>query len=256
MTDLRTIQQALHQFLQGKASDIYQYVVGKNPAEIKRRLAVYQEGYQLRLEENLRKQYPVLCLWLGGKKFTELALAYDQAFPPTDCAIRYYAQHMPAYFQARAEDFLFDLTVFEWAMNTALDSSSDALLLTPEDFQKITPEALLSITFQFHPSLQFLTLHYDIPTFWRAAQKSKPSTPPAYSADPLFQVAVWRKNTQVYFRTLTALEAELLTAAQQKENFSDLCARAAISSDENEAVNFVAQTVLRWLKDGWLVVEE
>lgn len=255
MIDLRTLQQALHQFLQGKASDIYQYVVGKNPAEIKRRLAIYQEGYQLRLEENLRKQYPILYLWLGGKKFTELALAYEQAFPPTDCAIRYYAQHMPAYFQSRSEDFLFDLTTFEWVMNTALDSSPDALLLTTEDFQKTAPDVLLAITFQFHPSLQLLTLHYDIPTFWQAAQKSKPLSLPAYSADRLFQVAMWRKNTQVYFRTLTVLEAELLTAAQQKENFSDLCARAAISSDESQAVNFIAQTVLRWLKDGWLVVE-
>jgi hypothetical protein len=36
------------------------------------------------------------------------------------------------------------------------------------------------------------------------------------------------------------------------KNFSDLCEIAAHTL-QDQAVNFVAQTVLRWLNDAWLV---
>jgi len=157
MTDLRTIQQSLHHFLQGKPSDIKSYVVGKTADEVKRRLEVYQEAYQIRLEENLRRQYPVIAAWLGMEKFHALASDYEQMFPPNDYAIRHYAKALPGYFQSQGEHFLYALATFEWAMNVALDESPDAILLTIQDFQKITPEALLSASFHFNPTLQACT---------------------------------------------------------------------------------------------------
>jgi len=252
MTNLRVIQQSLHDFLRNQPSEIESYVVGKNTTEVKRRLEVYQDAYQLRLEENLKKQYPVISLWLGAEKFTALALAYEKMFPPTDYAIRHYATHLAEYFHAINDPFLFDLATFEWAMNIALDDSPNALLLTLADFQKITPDALLSITFQFNPSLQLLALHYDIPSFWQAAKKAKPRVMPDYlSDDNLCHVCLWRRENLPYFRSVTSLEATLVTQAMQGKNFSDLCEVAAASLDQ-QAVDFVAQTILRWLKDGWL----
>lgn len=253
MNHLRAIQQSLHNFLRDQPSDIESYVVGKNVAEVKRRLEIYQTAYQLRLEENLKKQYPVILLWLGAEKFTALAIAYESMFPPTDYAIRHYAAHLPKYFHAEGDSFLFDLATFEWAMNVALDDSPNALLLTLNDFQKITPDALLSLTFQFNPSLQLLALHYDIPSFWQAAKKAKPRAMPDYCSDNLCHVCIWRRETLPYFRTVPALEAILITQAMQNKNFSDLCEWAADSLGE-QAVDFVAQMVLRWLKDGWLCV--
>jgi hypothetical protein len=255
MTDLRTIQKSLHHFLQGKPSDVESYVVGKTTDEVKRRLGIYQEAYQLRLEQNVCKQYPVLAAWLGVEKFHTFAGAYDQMFPPRDYAIRHYSKDVPAYFQAKGDSFLYELAMFEWAMNVALDESPDAILLTIQDFQKITPDALLSVTFHFNPALQALRLHYDIARFWLAAKKAMPRTEPDYVADDAFHVYIWRKENLPYFRTVPTLEAELIAAAKQKKNFADLCALAAISLDD-KAVDFVAQTILRWLKDGWLAVDD
>jgi hypothetical protein len=254
MPDLRTMQKALHDFLRGQSCDIESYVVGKNTAEVKRRLAVYQEAYQLRLEENLKKQYPVLALWLGAEAFTQLALAYEKMFPPTDCAMRHYAAHLAEYFRAVNDVFLFDLATFEWAMNVALDDSADAILLTLADFQKITPDVLLSLRFQFNPSLQLLSLQYNIPVFWQTAQKAKPRVIAEYCPDQRCVVCVWRRETLPYFRCITPLEETLINAAMHNQKFSDLCDLAAASLGE-QAIDVVAQTILRWLKDGWLRVQ-
>src|SRR3990167_6273028 len=112
MTDLRELQQALYDFLQGKSSAIESYVIGKNSTEVKRRLSVYQEGYYLRLAENLAKQYPVIFLWLKQEKFTELANEYIQEFPPSDFYLRHYAKHFADFLKAKNQLCLSELAQF------------------------------------------------------------------------------------------------------------------------------------------------
>src|SRR3989338_769745 len=174
MTTLAELQKSLHDFLQGKPSDIEQHVSGKNITEVKRRLKIYQDAYQMRLLENLRKQFPVLARYLGEEKFVAFATGYEAAFPPQGFAIRRYGEHVAEFLlktstgSAESAGYLSELAAFEWAMNEALDESADAPLFTQAHLQQFTPDALLAQRFRFHPSLRGLLFHYDIPNFWQA----------------------------------------------------------------------------------------
>ncbi len=248
MATLKEIQTALHDYLQKKPSAIENLVVGKNAAETKRRLGIYREAYALRLRDNLLKQYPVLATFLGTG-FQALADRYIAEFPPDDVVIRHYGAHLPGYLKSEQDPFLAELAAFEWAMNTALDDSANAELLTLEALQKLTPEVLFERRFLFNPSLTLLTFHYDIPHYWMNARKKKFTPKPALLKEPLY-VGVWRKELIPYHGIFQPLEFQLLQEARAGTSFVGLCEVAAKSLSEEEAANRIAQAVFRWVKDG------
>ena len=252
MNELRQLQEALQNFLRHDQKEIEQFVVGKNKSEIKKRLEVYQEAYQLRLAENLQKQFPVIYKFLGAEFFSDLAKGYEKTYPPKHYAIRNYGAHFSDYLKSLEKPELAEVACLEWAMAIALDDSPTNETLTLLDFQKLSPENLLEMTFHFHPSLKKLHCDYQTINFWHTLQKNKFKK----LAEKLPQketVAVWSYQNQVYFRSVDDLENNLWIHAQEGKNFSDLSALAAESLPEEEAAHYTAQTILRWLKDGWLV---
>lgn len=254
MTKLFDIQKSFYDYLRGQPSDVEQYVIGKNDHEIKRRLNIYQEAYQLRLLENLRKQYPVLAKYLGEEKFNELAAQYNVDYPPKHYAIRRYGENLANFIQKIREQkrFLSQLAAFEWAMNEALDDSAEAVLYTQEDLQKLTQEALIEQRFHFHPSVHCLIFDADIPAFWQAIRKAQGKKMREPTAEECYYL-VWRKDLIPYYQAVEKLEWELIQAAQKHANFADLCELAAQGLTEDAAALVTAQKIFGWIAQGWLV---
>ena len=257
MLSLAEIQMQFQNFVQGKSSSIEDGIEGKNAEEVRKRLAIYHEGYELRLRENLNKQFPVLAQALGYDAFNKLVKNFANAFPPSNYAIRLFGEQLPNYLLASEKypAYLAELAAFEWAMNMELDFSEEQNLLTPEFLQQLTEENLLAATFQFQASLRMLPLEYDVTSWWQALRdKKKMSAPEKTTSSKI--VIVWRNALQPYHATVNALEYSLIQAAIEGKNFTELCELASESLGEEAAAATVAQAVMGWLQNRWLTNEK
>lgn len=256
MTTLAETQQQLFYYLQGKPSAIDALMTGKSPAEMHRRLDIYREAYQLRLHDNLCKQFPVLRAHLRGPAFNQMAQAYLQAYPPAHFAIRCYGEHLATFLRSAADyaprAYLAELAELEWCLMGILDQSPAQPVLMAADLAQLTPELLASTCFVLQSHWRLRQFHYETAPWRDALQKNaKASPPPRLPA--LQHVAVWRQGYQTYYRSLSPLEVIFAEAVQQGDSFAALCDlaidKAAIA--ESEAAQIVANTLLSWMHDGW-----
>lgn len=256
MTTLAETQQQLFYYLQGKPSSIDALVTGKSPAETQRRLDIYREAYQLRLHDNLCKQFPVLRAHLRGSAFDQMAQAYLQAYPPAHFAIRCYGEHLAAFlsqatkYASRA--YLAELAELEWCLMGILDQSPAQPVLTAADVAQLSPELLGATCFVLQSHWRLRLFHYETAPWRDALQKNAKASPPPRLPVPQ-HVAVWRQAYQTYYRSLSPLEVMFAEAVQQGVSFADLCDLAIDKAEiaETEAAQIVANTLLSWMHDGW-----
>lgn len=255
MANLAETQQQLLAYLQSKASTIEQLVVGKNTQEVERRLTIYKEAYQLRLQENLSKQFPVLRAHLQQDAFSQLCLGYLAAYPPQHFALRDYGKHLPQFLRETLTDpnqaYLSQLAQLEWHLAEIVDASPAEPALTPADMATIQPEALASTGFQLQAHWRLQSFDYDLPPWRDHAQKHpKKLAAPARLAEAK-TYALWRKGYQPYYRALTPIESQLAQALPQGVSFADLCQIASEHTPAEQAAAVVAQNLLTWIQDGW-----
>lgn len=257
MTSLAETQQQLLYYLQHRDSNIEDLVSGRTKAEVQRRLAIYREAYQLRLQENLNKQFPVLRAHLRGAAFESLALAYLGAYPPSHFAIRDFGRHLPIFLrdtQPYAEQaYLAELAQLEWYWTEIIDQAAVAIPLTTADLAQLKPEALADTCFQLQAHLRLQEFHYDIPPWRDQVKKTTKVLPPPTKLNTPTYYAMWHKAWQPYYRCLNPLEARFAVALQQGRCFGDLCAIATEQGDLDATVaaQIVAQTLLAWINDAW-----
>jgi hypothetical protein len=63
---------------------------------------------------------------------------------------------------------------------------------------------------------------------------------------------VWRHNLKVYYRSVDPLEAALLKRMRNGAAFDEICAVAAETSDEQQALTTIHRLLERWLNEGLL----
>lgn len=256
MTTLADTQQQLFHYLQGKPSTIEALVTGKNPTETQRRLDIYREAYQLRLHDNLCKQFPVLRAHLRGPSFDQMAQAYLQAYPPVHFAIRCYGEHLAAFLSQATEyaprAYLAELAELEWCLMGILDQSPAQPVLTTADVAQLTPDVLGSTCFALQDHWCLRRFHYETPVWRDALQKNTKAPLPKALSTPQY-VALWRRDYQSYYRALPALEVEFAQALQRGQSFTALCdlAAAKTETDQAQAAQLVVQALLSWIQDGW-----
>ncbi len=253
MQNLQQLQMDFQNFLEGKNTiNIERWIVAKTPKELDKRLGIYREAYQLRLLENLRKQFPVLLNALGKAAFEVLGKQYIQAYPPDHFAIRLFGQYFPMFLKDCGEypEYLSELATLEWAMDEALDNSAEQSIFTLEDLQEIGEEKLLTTQFYFQDSLKVLSLAYDIPALWQAV-RTYHKLPKNIEAVPTY-VAVWRYQWQPYFFGISEMNWNLIKSAQSGKNFTELCTLAHQNNDEAEAAAKTAEIVMGWINNHWL----
>ena len=110
--------------------------------QARRRLAVYSDGYHLRLAEALSETFPMLQKLIGASEFDALARAYAGSHPSRHYSLRYYGDRLDRYLAAhdpyRGYPVLRDMARFEWAMAAAFDAD-DALCLAPGELERLPP---------------------------------------------------------------------------------------------------------------------
>ncbi|MET3106495.1 hypothetical protein AAKU67_001207 [Oxalobacteraceae bacterium GrIS 2.11] len=217
------------------------------------RLFVYSDAYRIRLGEALKENYPVLARVLGDDGFADLANAFLRDNPSRTASIRWFGTALANYVE-RTDDVLphpalGDLIRMEWALNTAFDAA-DATPLTVADMLTLAPEAWPDLQFLPHPSLRLLALEWNVEPLWTAvtADENAEAEPP----EPLqHHLLIWRVEYRTLWRSVEAIEAQLLNATLAGHSFAELCETAA-ESNPDAAAETVAGYLRIWVEAGML----
>lgn len=251
---LPDLQTRFHRFVVAGDDTFRHDVVDDGRVDVDVRLAVYYDGYRLRLIEALETDFVALKTVLGDEKFDDLARAYIDAHTSDHFSLRHFGRHLPGFLSGhepwKDEPLLADIATFEWAMTHAFDAE-DAPLATVSDMAAVAPEDWPGLTFRLHPSVQRIDIRWNAPALWSAAKNGEPLPSPEQSPWPVGWV-VWRQDLQVYFRSLSVDQTWMLDALRDGKSFADICEGLTEWIDAQNVALHAAGLLKQWLEDGMI----
>jgi hypothetical protein len=252
---LETIENDFQKFLLTGSAGIEKRVVGTERVPIATRLAIYGNAYRSRLIEALEAHYPALLAHMGEEKFAALGSAYVQTHDSNFASIRFYGGALGAFLvtypDSASRPWLSELARFEWAMAEVFDAA-DAVPVGVQALGQIAPERWGELGFELHPAVRRLDLLWNAPALWRAltSEGAHPAPAPlAHSASWL----LWRRELQIFFRPLTALEAQMLDVVRAGGSFGAVCVALSAALDETQAPARAAAFLREWVESGMIV---
>lgn len=254
MAGLARVQEHFQALLLGKPSEIESHVVGTARVPIATRLAIYGDGYCLRLIEALQANFPALAKMAGDDEFARMGAAYVRANDSVFRSVRYYGAGLPDFLATQTEyadaPVLCDLAWWEWLMTEVFDAA-DAEPLSVAALATVDPDRWGDLRFDFHPSVRRVSLHWNAPQIWRALTEDveRPSAAVQKDAAPWL---LWRQDLQTYFRSLAPAEAEALDAARGGASFGELCEGLSRHFTPEETPAQAAGFLKRWLEAGMI----
>jgi len=255
MSRLAHVQGDFQEHLLRGTAAVERHVVGTARVPLATRLGIYRGAYGSRLAEALEKNFPALAQLVGPTDFATLAADYVATHDSPFFSIRYYGDGL-AEFLASAPDYaaapvLAELARWEWAMASAFDAA-DAAPLVHEALARIDPQAWAQLRFGWHPSVQRLTLTWNVPALWQALTAGG-ERPPAQLADSPVHWLIWRAGLTSYFRSLPPTEAAALDAARSGWPFGELCELLCEEVGADEAALAAARLLRGWVEAGLIV---
>ena len=255
MSALARVQREFQDYLLRGDPAVETHVIGTARVPIATRLGIYATAYRSRLAEALESNYPVLGKLLGEADFAALAADYIAAHDSPFFSLRYYGDAL-AEFLATREDYavapvLAELAQWEWAM-TAVFDAADIAPLGAAELARIPPAQWAQLRFRWHPSVQRLTLSWNVPQLWRALSEDGERPMMTQAAAPA-QWLLWRENLTTYFRSLPQTEVGMLDAARSGWPFGELCALLCEELGESEAPAQAAALLRGWIASGLIV---
>jgi hypothetical protein len=215
-----------------------------------KRLNIYYDAYRLRIIEALSNVYPHLKNLLGDDLFDKTARAYIDLHPSTYRNMRWVGDKMHAHLQQTLPQhpIAAEMAAFEWTLGLAFDAE-DAPILTLQDLAAIPPENWADLKFKFHPSLQLLSLEWNVLLAWQALNADE--TPPA-AAQINEPCVVWRKEMNSHYRSLELVEYAAIQQLIAGATFGELCEKLQENADEESATMQAAQYLSGWLNEGMI----
>jgi hypothetical protein len=230
-------------------------VVGTARVPAATRLGIYAGAYRSRLAEALASNYPVLAKLLGEADFGSLAAEYIAAHDSPFFSIRYYGDGLATFLAARehyaAAPVLSELAQWEWSMSSVFDAA-DAAPLGVGDLARIAPAHWAQLRFRWHPSMQRLTLWWNVPQLWKALSEDG-ERPEMTLGATATEWLLWREQLTSYYRSLAKTEAGVLDAARSGWPFGELCALLCEELGDSEAPAHAAALLRGWITAGLIV---
>jgi len=255
MTTLARVQREFQDYLLRGDPAVSAHVVGSARVPVATRLEIYSRAYRSRLEEALANNFPALAQLLGETDFHTLAAHYVAAHDSPFFSIRYYGDALPrllaTHEQYAAAPVLAELAQWEWAMTSVFDAA-DATPLGHEALSRIAPGQWAQLRFEWHPSVQRLTLWWNVPQLWQALT-DKGAAPRASLAAAPVEWLLWREQLTTYFRSLTQTEAAALDGARSGWPFAEVCELLCAELGESAAPAQAAALLRGWIDSGLIV---
>ena len=249
MSALATLQKQFQQSIHDLSDIVEAEIVGTERVDAAGRVAIYSNGYRLRILEALGNDYPALKMLAGDETFDTLGQIYINSQPSTFFNLRWYGGGLEAFLRDTypRESAWHEMAAFEWGMGLSFDAPDDPVI-TFEDMAVVAPEAWPGLSFRLHPSVRRLDLVWSIADYWKAVNQEQvlPELQGAETARPWI---VWRKDLATYFRPLTADEAWALDAAAEGKNFSEICEGLAEWVAEDQVALHAASLLRNWVNE-------
>ncbi len=226
MTDtLRNLQDSFQaHVLAGEASMLTRISPDAKPSAAAR-LAIYANGYRLRLLEALTTNYPALHTLAGDELFEQIGRTYIEAHPSTHYSIRYFGQHLSTFLTATAPysdtPALSEMAALEWSLSLSFDAA-DAEVITVETLATLPPDSWPELRLRFHPSVHRHDFHWNMPELWSAIDAQTDPQPPQQYPQPRAWL-IWRRELQNYFRPLDSAETWALDSMRDGAAFAAMC---------------------------------
>lgn len=170
------------------------------------RLAIYAEGWYLRLEESLRDDYPALHRSLGLERWQAVVMTYMRKHPSRSFTLSRFGDALPDFLAATdaipATRWQIDLAMLERAYYKARIAANPKPWALDE-LKKATPETVANLTFELQPGVSLLSSAWKINEFRLNKSLAKPENIPQ-------RLLVYRKGLQRHVRSLEASEYDFL----------------------------------------------
>ena len=246
---LADLQRAFQDYLLGRDEAFRAAVRDSRRTDRDTLLAVYRDGYVLRLVEALGNDFPGLLAVAGPDDFAGLARAYIAATPSRHRSIRWYGAGL-ADFLAGTPAWA-EMARFEWALGLAFDGP-DATPVEAAALVALPQEAWETLVLNALPTLQRLSLAFDLPQAWQQRDTVAPGTLAIARAAAPVDWAIWRPDVETQYRSLEPDEAAMLDALVEGRAFPDLCAVVAPFVGDADAVPRAATLLRTWVEGGMI----
>ncbi len=270
MSALRDLQRTFHAHVLAMprgASPMVDRIVDAGALDAAARLAIYSDGYRLRLVEALQTEFPALHAQLGSARFNRMARAYVERHPSPHRNLRWYGDAVPA-FLAEHPTFarrpvLAEVATLEWTIALAFDAADTPVLALPA-MATIAAQDWPAMRFTLHPSVHRLTLHWNAVQVWKAAGATATSAVGDRSGETAARLPrarrlssaqpwlVWRQGLDPRVRRLEADAAWALDAVVAGRTFADVCEGLCRWVDAEHAALRAAALLKGWIVDGLL----
>jgi hypothetical protein len=252
MTELANLQGLFQNHVVHGTQDAVDIFVGDQTASAAERAGVYYEAYRLRLIEILRIDFPGLCALMTADDFNALGARYLDAYPSRYPTVRWFGQYLPTFVADDAgfteQPWLAEMAIFEWARGKAFDAAN-AGLASIDDLGVVPPAAWPSLRLDFHPTLQISEFSWNIGPIWRAVNAREPVPEPVRLSKPE-QLALWRRDLVIYWRSLDDAEAWALAAFDSGRSFGEVCEGLCDFVVAEEVPAKAAGMLSQWISEG------
>jgi hypothetical protein len=252
MNRLARVQDDFQNYLLRGDAAVEGHVVGSARVPIATRLGIYGGAYLSRLAEALAANFPVLAKLLGDSDFRDLAASYVHAHDSPFFSIRCYGDALPHWLASHEEyaqvPVLAELARWEWLMTGVFDAA-DATAIGHEALGQIPPERWAQLRFTWHPSVQRLDLHWNVPQLWQALVNDE-ERPPLTVLEAAAPWLMWRQDLTTYFRSLGKTESVALDAARKGWPFGELCELLCDELGPSAAPAQAASLLRGWVSSG------
>jgi hypothetical protein len=253
--DLHALQKRFQDYLIGTSEAFEKDIVSTSEALAEHRLGAYYNAYRIRLIDCLANDFSGLHKTLGEEAFEYMVLDYLQLYPSNHPSVRWVGKHMVEFLrhsEYENREFLAELASFEWTQGLCFDAAGSDQIFTLENMASISPESWPHMTFQFQPSVQWLDLHWNVPSYWVAVDNNE-TPPPKQREEIPTRWLMWRKVMSPNWRSLDVAEAWSIEAAINGANFAELC-EGLLEWFGDESVAVTAASYLKqWLHDETIV---
>ncbi len=252
---LRQLQQRFQDYLLDQSHDFEQDIISTDDARAEHRLGAYYNAYRIRLIDCLATDFSGLLKELGDEGFEFMALEYLKLYPSEHPSVRWVGKHMVEFLQHSGQpeaEFFAELANFEWSQGLCFDAADADRLFTLQDMAQIDPAAWPTLKFDFHPSMRWLDLNWNVPPYWVALDKDE-ELPPKQRGEYPTRWLMWRKELSPNWRSLDVSEAWAIEAAAQGANFAELCEGLLEWIGEDAVAVTAAGFLKQWIVDELLI---
>lgn len=246
-TSLADLMGRFHRSLLDDAAGIAAPDVKPNPRLApEKQLAVYIDGYRIRLVGAIRSDYPALLALLGDKAFDALAHGYINANPPAHFNLDRYPHAFAAFVAHHAnDDFAAELAMLEAAIAEVFMGEESAPLDVAA-LSQLSPEAFGEFILPPRAASRLLAFAYPV-NAWLDRQRAGETAPrPAAAASYLY---VYRHQNNVQRAPLGEPAYRLLE--KLSEGLPPAAALARVSGEYPQHDAAIAAQLQTWFSE-WM----